>query len=189
VVAAIVASVVVLGLFGYGASQLFDVFHGDDGDTKANAAPQSRPCTPSTVPALKPMALPQPAGVTVRVYNATTKSGLAKSTADAFASRGFKVKTFGNASAPYDKNVTGSAVIVAGPASEAAAREAGTQIPGSTVKIDPARKDKLVDVMIGKGFTVLATPAQAAKARVAAANPPKPTPSCAPSGTTSHHAG
>lgn len=180
IVAAIVASVVVLGLFGYGAMQLFDVFNGDDGDTKANAAPQSKPCVPSTVKALKPMALPQPAGVTVNVYNATTRGGLAKSTADAYASRGFKVKTFGNAAPPYDKHVPGSAVIVAGPAAEAAAREAGTQIAGSTVKIDPARKDKTVDVMIGQTFTALASPAAAAKARVLAANPPQPSPSCSP---------
>jgi hypothetical protein len=122
--------------------------------------------------------------VTVNVYNATTRGGLAKSTADAYASRGFKVKTFGNASPPYDKHVPGSAVIVAGPAAEAAAREAGTQIAGSTVKIDPARKDKTVDVMIGNTFTSLAAPAAAAKARVLAANPPQPTSSCHPSSAT-----
>lgn len=180
IVAAVIASVVVLGLFGYGALQLFDVFKGDDGDTKANAAPQNRPCTPTTTaPALKPMALPQPAGVTVNVYNATTRGGLAKTTADAFASRGFKVKAFGNASPPYDKKVTQSALIVAGPAAEAAAREAGTQVAGSMVKIDPTRKDKNVDVMIGNAFTALASPADAAKARVVAANPPPPKAVCA----------
>jgi hypothetical protein len=179
VVAAVIASVVVLGLFGYGALQLFDVFKGDDGDTKANAAPQSRPCTPATAPALKPMALPQPTGVTLNVFNATTRGGLAKSTADEFAKRGFKVKTFGNASPPYDKEVTQSALIVAGPAAEAAAREAGTQVAGSTVKIDPARKDKNVDVMIGNAFTALASPADAARARVVAANPPPPKTACA----------
>jgi hypothetical protein len=180
IVAAIVASVVVLGLFGFGALQLFHVFKGDDNDTKANAAPQSKPCVLSTVKPLKPMALPQPSAVTVNVYNATTRGGLAKSTADAYASRGFKVKTFGNASPPYDKHVTGSAMIVAGPAAEAAAREAGTQIAGSTVKIDPKRKDKTVDVMIGKTFSALASPTAAAKARVAAANPPQPSSTCRP---------
>ncbi|NUS10165.1 MAG: LytR C-terminal domain-containing protein [Streptomyces sp.] len=177
VVAVIVASVVVLGLFGYGATQLFHVFKGDDGDTKANAAPQNRPCTPaSTAPALKPMALPQPSGVTVNVYNATTRGGLAKTTADEFAKRGFKVKSFGNAAPPYDKKVVQTALIVAGPGAEAAAREAGTQVAGSTVKIDPARKDKNVDVMIGNAFTAMASPADAAKARITAANPPPPSP-------------
>ncbi|MFI0895183.1 LytR C-terminal domain-containing protein [Streptomyces sp. NPDC020983] len=178
VVAVVVASVVVLGLFGYGALQLFDVFKNDDGDTRANAAPQSRPCTASPAPALRPMVLPQPKAVTMNVYNATTRGGLAKSTADEFAKRGFKVKSFGNASAPYDKKVTQTALIVAGPAAEAAAREAGTQIAGSSVKIDPARKDKNVDVMIGNAFSAMASPAAAAKARVAAANPPPPSPVC-----------
>ncbi|WUH92398.1 LytR C-terminal domain-containing protein [Streptomyces sp. NBC_00433] len=179
VVAALVASVVVLGLFGWGALQLFHAFRGDDGDTKANAAPQSRPCTATPVPALKPMALPQPAGVTINVYNATPRGGLAKSTADVLAKRGFKVNKFGNAPAPYDKKVTQTALIVAGPAAEAAAREAGTQVAGSSVKIDPTRKDKSVDLMIGAGFTALASPADATKARIVAANPPAPKPACA----------
>ncbi|CAG6395155.1 LytR C-terminal domain-containing protein [Streptomyces cocklensis] len=180
-VAALVASVVVLGLFGWGALQLFHVFTGDDGDTKANAAPQSRPCAPAATPsrALKAMALPQPAGVTMNVYNATVRGGLAKTTADELAKRGFKVSKFGNAPAPYDKKVIQTALIVAGPAAEAAAREAGTQVAGSTVKIDPTRKDKSVDLMIGTAFTALATPADAAKARITAANPPAPKPTCA----------
>ncbi|MFG1805262.1 LytR C-terminal domain-containing protein [Streptomyces sp. NPDC049040] len=180
IVAALLASVVVLGLFGWGALQLFHVFNGDDGDTKANAAPQSHTCAAAapTSPALKPMALPQPAGVTMNVYNATPRGGLAKSTADELAKRGFKVSKFGNAPAPYDKKVTQTALIVAGPAAEAAAREAGTQVAGSTVKIDPTRKDKSVDLMIGSAFHTLATPADAAKARVTAANPPPPKAVC-----------
>jgi hypothetical protein len=180
VAAALVASVVVLGLFGWGALQLFHVFNGGDGDTKANAAPLSRACVPTAAPspALKPMALPQPPGVTMNVYNATVRGGLAKSTADELAKRGFKVNKFGNAPAPYDKKVTQTALIVAGPAAEAAAREAGTQVAGSAVKIDPARKDRSVDLLIGSGFTALASPADAAKARVTAANPPPAKAAC-----------
>lgn len=208
VVAAVISSVVVLGLFGWGALQLFHVFSGDDkGDTKANAAPQNRPCVtvaPTTAPAGKagnaakgsagkgsatgkggtagkagkPAPLPQPSGVTLNVYNATSKGGLAKSTADELAKRGFKVGKFGNAPDPYDKKIGASAIILAGPAGEAAAREAGTQVAGSTVKIDPKRTGKTVDLMIGSAFTTLATPADAAKARITAANPPPPKPVC-----------
>lgn len=181
IVAGLVTSVVVLGLFGWGALQLFHVFNGDDGGAKANAGPQSTPsCKPAPTPTrttkLAPM--PQPAGVTLNVFNATTRGGLAKSTADELAKRGFKVDKFGNAPTPYDKKVTQSALVVAGPAGEAAAREAGTQVAGSTVKIDPTRKDASVDLMIGDGFSVLATPADAAKARIVAANPPPPKPVC-----------
>ena len=181
IVAALIASVVVLGLFGWGALQLFHVFTGKDGDTKANAAPQNRATCKATAPpspAAKPMALPQPAGVTMNVYNATARGGLAKTTADALAKRGFKVGKFGNAPMNYDKKVTQSALIVAGPAGEAAAREAGTQVAGSTVRIDPTRKDTSVDLMIGNTFSALSTPENAAKARVIAANPPPPKAVC-----------
>ncbi|MEC3995479.1 LytR C-terminal domain-containing protein [Actinacidiphila sp. DG2A-62] len=182
IVAAVVASVVVLGLFGWGAVQLFHVFRGDDGDNQASGSPQNTPSCAPVTPATpgKPMALPQPAGVTVSVLNATARGGLAKSTADELAKRGFKVARFGNAEPPYDKKVTQSALIVAGPAGEAAAREAGTQVVGSAVKIDPARKGKGVDLLIGNGFSALASPADVAKARVVAANPPPPKPSCRP---------
>ena len=181
IVLAVIASVVVLGLFGWGALQLFHVFNGDDGDTKANAAPQNQPsCAPAPSPTAtgKPLALPQPSGVTMNVFNATSRSGLAKTTADELAKRGFKVAKFGNAPTTYDQKVTQTALIVAGPAGEAAAREAGTQVAGSTVKIDPARKDSSVDLMIGDGFKALATPTDAAKARVTAANPPPAKPVC-----------
>ncbi|MFF6955465.1 LytR C-terminal domain-containing protein [Streptomyces sp. NPDC088197] len=181
VVTAVLASVVVLGLFGYGALQLVHVFRGDDnGDTKANAAPQNRPCVTvaPTAPTGKPAPLPQPAGVTLNVFNATAKGGLAKTTADELAKRGFKVNKFGNAPDPYDKKVGESALIVAGPAGEAAARTAGTQVAGSTVKIDPKRTDKTVDVMIGTAFTALSGPTDVAKARIVAANPPPPKPVC-----------
>jgi hypothetical protein len=192
VVAAVIASVVVLGLFGYGALQLVHVFRGDDkGDTKANAAPQDRPCVtvPPSAPTGKPAPLPQPTGVTLNVFNATSRGGLAKSTADELAKRGFKVGKFGNAPDPYDKKVGQAALIVAGPAGEAAAREAGTQVAGSTVKIDPKRTGGTVDLMIGSTFKTLATPAEVAKARIVAANPPPPKPVCATPGATPAKAG
>lgn len=182
IVAAMIASVVVLGLFGWGALQLYHVFYGNgDGDTKANAAPQNHPCKPAPTPArpVKLAPMPQPSGVTLNVFNATSRGGLAKSTADELAKRGFKVSKFGNAPGNYDKKVAQTALLVAGPAGEAAAREAGTQVAGSAVKIDPTRKDATVDLMIGNGFKALSTPADAAKARVVAANPPPPKPVCA----------
>lgn len=181
IVAALIAAVVVLGLFGWGALQLFHVFRGDSGNTKANAAPSNRPsCHPSPVPTHtgKPIPLPQPDGVTLNVYNATARGGLAKSTADDLASRGFKVAKFANAPDPYNAKVAVSALVVAGPAGEAAAREASTQVAGAQVKIDPKRKGKTVDLMIGDAFAHLASPSDAAAARVVAANPPPPKPTC-----------
>jgi hypothetical protein len=186
-----IATVLVLGLFGWGALQLYHVFKGDGGgDTKANAAPQNQAsCKPAPVPAhgTRPLLLPQPSGVTLNVFNATVRGGLAKSTADQLAQRGFHVASFGNAPATYDKKVGTSAVLLAGPAGEAAAREAGTQVAGSTVTIDPARKGSSVDLLIGNGFKTLASPADAARARVTAANPPPPKPVCTtPSAAPKH---
>ncbi|SDN01268.1 LytR C-terminal domain-containing protein [Actinacidiphila guanduensis] len=185
-IAVLIAAVVVLGLFGWGALQLYHVFRGDDGSTKASSAPQDRPsCAPAPTPAHtgKPVPLPQPAQVTIGVYNATTRGGLAKSTADQLASRGFKVAKFGNAPDPYDGKVTAAALVVAGPAGEAAAREAGTMVSGSQVKIDPHRKGSTVDVMIGNAFGKLATPAEAAQNRITAQNPPPAKPVCTTPGT------
>ena len=179
-VALLIAALVVLGLFGWGALQLFHVFRGDDKDTKANASPQNRPtCAAAPTPSLgKPVVLPQPSGVTLNVFNATARGGLAKSTADQLAGRGFKVARFANAPDSYNAKIPQAALLVAGPAGEAAAREAGTQVAGSTVRIDPKRKGSTVDLMIGNAFGKLATPTEAAKARVTAANPPPPTPTC-----------
>ncbi|WP_051951157.1 LytR C-terminal domain-containing protein [Actinacidiphila yeochonensis] len=183
VVAVLCAAVVALGLLGWGGLQLYSVFTGRGGDKKASAAPQDRPsCAPTTPPAAsgKPLVLPQPEKVVMNVYNATEHGGLAKATADELASRGFKVAKFGNAPVAYITKIPQSALVLAGPAGEAAAREAGTQVAGSLVKIDPNRKGDTVDLMIGNTFGKLATPAQAAAARVTAANPPAPKPSCAP---------
>jgi hypothetical protein len=176
----VIAVIVVLGLFGWGALQLFHVFSGDS-DAKANAAPQSHAaCKPSAPPSPtgKPVPLPQPSGVTLNVFNATTHGGLAKTTANQLAGRGFKVGRFGNAPDSYNTKVLQSALLIAGPAGEAAAREAGTQVAGSTVKIDPKRTGKTVDLMIGNSFGKLATPTDAAKARVIAANPLPPKATC-----------
>ncbi|WP_328466371.1 LytR C-terminal domain-containing protein [Streptomyces sp. NBC_00448] len=181
-VAALIAAVVVLGLFSWGALQLFHVFSGDSKDAKANAAPSHPSCSPAAAPVAtgKPIALPKPTQVTMNVLNATTRGGLAKSTADQLAGRGFKVSKFGNAPDEYNAKITQSALIISGPAGEAAAREAGTQMVGSAVKIDPKRKGATVDVLIGNAFAKLATPTQAAEARVVAANPPAPKPTCSP---------
>jgi hypothetical protein len=191
IVVAMLASVVLLGLFGWGALQLFHVFKGDDNsDSRAGAAPHGQAsCKPAPAPAHngKPLLLPQPSGVTLNVLNATARGGLAKSTADQLAQRGFKVASFGNAPGTYDKKVGTSALLLAGPAGEAAAREAGTQVAGSTVRIDPARKGASVDLLIGNGFKALASPTDAAKARVTAANPPPPKPVCTtPSAAPKH---
>lgn len=181
IVASTVAVTVALSFAGWGTLQLIDTFGGRSGSTKANAAPAScRRSTPSATasaakaaPSSAPSAaaLPKPAAITVNVYNATSKSGLAKSTADALAARGFKIGTFGNAPATYDKKVIQSALLVGGAKAGPALSVVSAQITGTATKTDPKLAGTTVDLMIGKAFTKLSSDAQVKQALTALAHP------------------
>jgi hypothetical protein len=187
IVASTVAVTVALSLAGWGTLQLIDVFGGGrGGSTKANAAPAAcKRSTPSaTASAVKAgsspapssapstaAALPKPGAITVNVYNATSKSGLAKTTADALAARGFKIGTFGNAPAEYDKKVTQSALLVGGAKAGPAIRALSAQIAGTATKTDPKLSGTTVELMIGKAFTKLSSDAQVKQALTALAHP------------------
>ncbi|MEU6341154.1 LytR C-terminal domain-containing protein [Streptomyces sp. NPDC046977] len=170
IVTVLVTTVAVLGLAGWGTLQLVDVFDGDaaaKGRTaQAANASKERACkaaapAPSTSGA-KPTAFPEPGQLTVNVYNATPKSGLAKKTADQLAARGFKIGTFGNADPTYDRKVTAAALLLGGSGTkaEAAMKLVGAQFKGTTTLKPAGPKSKhaanTVDLMIGKGFTTLA---------------------------------
>jgi hypothetical protein len=85
-VLALIASLALIGALGYGTVQLVDVFRGDGDrqDQAGDAAGQD--CLPDDD--AKPEALPEPEVVTVNVYNATDRAGLAQQTAQALADRG-----------------------------------------------------------------------------------------------------
>jgi hypothetical protein len=177
IAASAIAVVVVLSLAGWGTLQLIDVFGGaSSGHTKANAAPaacqrSARPAVSASVSSASPAAMPKPGAITVNVYNATAKSGLAKSTADELAARGFKIGTFGNAPAAYDKKVKEPALLVGGPKAEAALRALSAQIPGTVTKTDAKHSGTTIDLMIGKAFSKLSSDAQVKKALTALAHP------------------
>jgi hypothetical protein len=128
---------------------------------------------PAAAPA--PAALPKPAQITVNVLNATTRSGLAKTTADELEKRGFKIGEVGNATKQYDKKVTGTGLLL-GPTSalNTSLPVLATQLSTAERRTDPARKGTEVDLILGDGFTTLSTQAQAAKA-LTALTAPKPT--------------
>ncbi|MFE7312729.1 LytR C-terminal domain-containing protein [Streptomyces sp. NPDC057555] len=177
----IMAGACALGLVGWGTMQLIDVF-GGQGST-AQAAQEKRPCahdgaaarTRTAQPAAKP---PAPASLTVNVYNATPRSGLAKRTADALKQRGFKIGKVGNAPAAYDKKVGGAGILL-GPRTAATGplKVLATQLTGAQLKTDD-RKGADLDLIIGSAFQDLATPQQAAKA-LAQLNRPAPRPAAA----------
>ncbi|MFG2872892.1 LytR C-terminal domain-containing protein [Streptomyces sp. NPDC048338] len=179
IVLAAAAAVVALGAAGWGTLQLVDVFSGGDGKkTTAGKGPDCKPVVrASTAPA--PAALPKPAQITVNVYNATPRGGLAKSTADELKKRGFVIGKVGNAPVAYDKKVPGAGILLAAPgATKGAFSVLGTQLKGATTKTD-TRATADVDLILGTAFKTLDPKTTADAALVALSNPkPAPAPSC-----------
>ncbi|MFF9849072.1 LytR C-terminal domain-containing protein [Streptomyces litmocidini] len=170
IVLASVAAVVVLGAAGWGTLQLVDVFSGDGG-TKTTAGKQAD-CKPAPKATTAPAAaFPKPAQITVNVYNATPRSGLAKTTADELKKRGFKIGKVGNAPAAYDKKVPGAGLLLGAPAATKGALPVlRTQLAGATTKTD-TRGTADVDLIIGTAFKTLSPKATADAALVTLTKP------------------
>jgi hypothetical protein len=173
---ALVASVAALGLVGWGTLQLIDVFTG--GGEKASAAGSKADCASKASPSAHTTgaALPKPGEITVNVYNATARSGLAKGAADELKKRGFKIGDVGNASKEFDKKVKGTGILL-GPASSlnSSLPVLATQLGAAERRTDAARKGTDIDLIIGSGFKDLTNKATADKALAALTNP-EPTP-------------
>ncbi|MFJ7996889.1 LytR C-terminal domain-containing protein [Streptomyces sp. NPDC096310] len=155
IVLAAVAAVVALGLAGWGTAQLIDVFSGDSTKDTTASEPTTPDCTPSPTPTAPAHALPRPGEITVNVYNATPRGGLAKTTADELRKRGFVIGKVGNAPETYDKKVPGAGVLLGATSDmDSALTVLGTQLKGATPKAD-TRKTKDVDLIIGSAFKTL----------------------------------
>ncbi|OFI38521.1 hypothetical protein BIU82_04170 [Arthrobacter sp. SW1] len=94
------------------------------------------------------------AKVTVHVYNATGRTGLAKSIADQLKARGYKVGKVDNGQTRY----SGAAQIISGPAGQAAAFNIQRNLTGTDYYQDE-RQDASVDLVLALGFEEL-TPAK-----------------------------
>ncbi len=166
IVLTLLATACALGLVGWGTLQLIDVFGGRTGT--AQAAQDKKHCPDggrktavrATPAAQKP---PAPGTLTVNVFNATQRSGLAKRTADELKKRGFKIGKVGNAPAAYDKKIKGAGILL-GPtaAVDGPLKVLATQLAGAQQKTD-GRKGSELDLIIGDAFKDLATPQAAAK--------------------------
>ncbi|MER6227115.1 LytR C-terminal domain-containing protein [Streptomyces sp. 900105755] len=178
-VLSVVASVTALGLAGWGTLQLIDVFTGGGGT--ASAAGSAGDCVKQAAASASPAAgaravvFPKPAQITVNVYNATTRSGLAKDTADELKKRGFKIGDVGNAPAKFDQKVKGTAILL-GPATalKTSLPVLATQVTAADQRTEAGRKGTAVDLIIGNAFKSLTPQATAAKA-ITALSAPKPT--------------
>ncbi|MFE6049614.1 LytR C-terminal domain-containing protein [Kitasatospora sp. NPDC056446] len=182
-VVAALAGLLALALIGLGGVQLYDIFAGRNKNSSAQACatPSGKPLAapaPGETPAATgapaaqgdPHAIPQPASVTVNIYNATTKAGLAGRTAEEFKKRGFTIGKVGNAPAELDKKVPGTAQVIAGPTGAGAGTLVGSQIAGAAVTAD-ARADATVDFVIGDSYNALLDETQAAAALALATKP------------------
>ncbi|MFE9497602.1 LytR C-terminal domain-containing protein [Streptomyces collinus] len=148
---AVLASVAALGLIGWGTLQLIDVFTG--GGEKDSAAGTKADCRTKAQTAAQVVALPRPGDITVNVYNATPRGGLAKDTAAELKKRGFRIGHVGNATKEFDKKVKGTGVLL-GPASalNSSLPVLATQLAGAERRTDVAHKGADVDLIIGDGF-------------------------------------
>ncbi|WP_370109443.1 LytR C-terminal domain-containing protein [Streptacidiphilus sp. MAP12-33] len=117
-----------------------------------------------------PSGMPQPATVTVNVYNATGHAGLAGQTASLLRQRGFKIGKIANAPATLEGKITGAAQVTGANGSKAAMTLVGSEVTGATTTTD-TRTDGSVDLVIGNGFTALLSPAQASQALALAVSP------------------
>ena len=115
-------------------------------------------------------ARPPTAGqIKLNVYNSTNRHGLAAATANVLKQRGFAVAKVTND--PLKANLTIAAQIRGSSAQAPAMRVVAAEVTGSQLQPD-TRTDGTVDLVLGTGFTALATPDQvsaALKAETAAA--------------------
>ena len=118
--------------------------------------------------------LPAPRTITVNVLNATSRAGLAQSTADALKKRGFKIGKVGNAPEDLDKKVKKAGMLVGAPGADTSARMKvlGTQLDGTGTKYTK-RDGKEVDLVLGNDFKKL-TKKKAAMSSLAKLNKPEP---------------
>ena len=109
------------------------------------AVPQPT-CTPTAGPLL-------PAQVTLNVYNATDRAGLAAKTAAEIRKRGFRVATVTND--PLQRKVVVVAEVRFGPSGARASKLVLGLVKGSKAVKD-SRTDSSVDLVLGEKYTKLA---------------------------------
>ncbi|MCX5124128.1 LytR C-terminal domain-containing protein [Streptomyces sp. NBC_00347] len=188
IVLVVLGSIIGLALIAYGAVQLIDVFGGDADKRKTAAAAKDCATPPAkagsaasaaSASAAPQVVLPPPGGITVNVYNATPRAGLAKAVGDELKARGFVIGKVGNAPADFDKKVPGAGILVGSPQTDKAAFSVlGTNLAGATQQTD-ARETADIDLILGDAFKELTPKADADKALAVLANPqPAPAKKC-----------
>jgi LytR cell envelope-related transcriptional attenuator len=94
---------------------------------------------------------------TLNVYNSTQRQGLAAHAATQLKQRGFAIGQVTND--PLKANLTIAAQVRGSASQVAELREVAAEVPGAQIKTD-ARTDPSVDLILGAGFTALASTQQ-----------------------------
>ena len=164
VVAIAVAVLVVVGLiFG-----IVKMFSGSSEPEAVAPTPNPSPCVTATAsPAQSPPAI---ARVRVNPYNGTKTPGLAGTTAQTLRARGFTIKEVGNAVG--NRDITGVGELRYGPKGKASAQLLEYYFPGA-ILVPDGRSKRVVDVIIGSGFTAVVDDATVASKKAS----PTPSPS------------
>lgn len=167
------AALVAAGWFGWAMANRGDDTTATGPSTSTSTSASScAPAAPSPTSTRKPKPPPKPKTITVNVYNSTTRSGLARKTADLLHDRGFMIGNVTNDHAP--KPVVGIAEVRYGPKGVPAAHVVAAQVMGAKL-VEDKRTSADVDLAVGAKYKKLATPAQVKAAMSPSA---KPTTSC-----------
>jgi hypothetical protein len=148
----VVAVLVVFALLG-GATWYFFLREGASKPKPKAVACPTLPAKP--VAATRPPVTPKQ--VTLNVYNATKRQGLAARTAAAMRQRGFVIGTIAND--PQHKALAGSAEVRSGPKGKSRALLVAAHVAGAVLVVDK-RSALTVDLVLGQRFTALRTPEQ-----------------------------
>lgn len=180
---AIIAGMVVLFALGFGIAL---ITQGRSIQAPLAAAPSQAPSSPSVpLPCSTTMVepakvLPRSEKVKINVYNATKRKGLAAETALALKLAGFKIVAVENV--PDGRRIDGFAELRHGPKGLKQAQLLNFYMPDA-VLVQDTRNDKVVDVVLGREFSVIASDAEVA-ASMASPSPSTSGPGCASPGAT-----
>ena len=116
--------------------------------------------------------VPKPGSITVNVYNATDRNGLAARTATQVRQRGFKVATIAND--PLQKTVAGTAEVRYGKSAAASGKVVLALVKGAR-PVQDGRTDSSVDLVLGDRFSQLAPAAKPKAATTKGTTTPRPT--------------
>lgn len=165
IVVAIAAAVLVVAGLIFGIAKMLT---GSGEPEVVTATPNPSPCV--TVMVSPAESLPAIARVRVNVYNGTKTPGLAGTTAQTLRARGFTIKDVGNAVG--NRDITGVGELRYGPKGKASAELLEYYFPGATL-IPDGRSKRVVDVIIGSGYTAVVDDATVAAKKAS----PTPSPS------------